>query len=95
MIVKDKTLLGKFRRATACEWCGRRRPCDPHHLWPRGLGGGRRLDVPANLIALCRPCHDDAHAGRIRRNDLVAIVARREGMRQQQIRALVERLRQL
>lgn len=30
-------------------------PVDPHHARKAGLGGG---DTAANLLALCRPCHD-------------------------------------
>lgn len=44
-----------------CENCG-----DPakdiHHISARGMGGDpdKKKDVPENLIALCRECHDRA-----------------------------------
>jgi hypothetical protein len=46
-------------------WCGRR-ACDPHHArrdkhGPVGMGQ-RASDSRA--IPICRPCHDDYHAGR-------------------------------
>ena len=41
-----------------CERCGLRRPVDPHHRLMRSHGGP---DVPSNLAALCRVCHDDVH----------------------------------
>jgi HNH endonuclease len=41
-----------------CERCGKERPTDPHHRWLKAQGG---LDVPSNLAALCRPCHDWCH----------------------------------
>ncbi|UGT65279.1 HNH endonuclease [Nocardia gipuzkoensis] len=33
---------------------------DPHHRKPRGAGGTRdpRINLPSNIVALCRPCHD-------------------------------------
>jgi hypothetical protein len=33
---------------------------DPHHLKKTGVD---RLDVPENLVALCRVCHDSVHSG--------------------------------
>ena len=98
MIVKDKVVLARFRLPGPCEYCGR--PCpngrDPHHaVIKRGMGGGRRLDVPENLISLCRgfyqgkwvSCHDDAERGVIPKADLLAIIARRENMLQDEIEA--------
>lgn len=46
-----------------CEGCGRYTADDVHHRQPRGMGGvhgGAALHAnsPANLLALCRPCHD-------------------------------------
>jgi len=32
-----------------------------HHLTPRSLGGENTVD---NLVALCRACHDTAHASK-------------------------------
>lgn len=43
-----------------CEWCGGR-ACDVHHLRSRGMGGSKNRDVPSNLVALCRLCHNKAH----------------------------------
>lgn len=34
---------------------------DIHHRKLRGLGGSKLLNTPANLISLCRRCHDWAH----------------------------------
>jgi hypothetical protein len=42
-----------------CERCDLAQPTDPHHRVLRGQGG---LDVPSNLAALCRGCHDWCHA---------------------------------
>jgi hypothetical protein len=44
--------------AGRCERCGKEPPTDPHHRWLRSQGG---LDVPSNLAALGRSCHDWCH----------------------------------
>ncbi len=89
MIVVNKDLLAAFSHAGNCEWCKVRAKVDVHHIWPRGLGGGSRLDIRINLIALCRQCHDDVHAGHILRIDLLAIVAGREDVMQHHIERIV------
>jgi hypothetical protein len=92
----DENLLRSFREKPRCEWCGKPNvgQLQPHHVRCRGMGGGGRLDVPVNLIALCAvPCHDDAHHGRITATDLLAVVAAREGVLQQDIIDEVNRLR--
>jgi hypothetical protein len=87
MRVIDEPLLNEFRGPGVCEWCRRRvTRREPHHVYARGMGGGGRLDVRANLAALCAAftggddCHDAAHAGRITKDELIAVVARREGI---------------
>lgn len=77
MIVKDDDCLENYRHGP-CEWCGKRGRTDPHHLTCRGIGGGHRLDIPENMLALCRSCHDLVHAGKIKRDEMVAVVARRQ-----------------
>lgn len=79
MRIIDTDVLAAFRRKTACEWCGEpsRVGLDPHHFW--FSRGASRLDHPWNLISLCRPCHNGAHAGAISRVSLLAVVAKREG----------------
>jgi len=39
-----------------CEVC-RQRAVDIHHIEPRGMGGSKKKDFIANLVALCRSCH--------------------------------------
>lgn len=90
--------MDDFRNAAACEWCGREREhwfqFDPHHfLIHRGHGGGSRLDIRANLISLCGlPCHQEAEAQKIRRGDLLPIVAKREGVSESALEAVVKLL---
>jgi hypothetical protein len=84
MIVKDEKMLAFFRGSGPCESCGKH--CEnlaPHHWKPRGMGGGSRLDIPINLISLgsdydC-PCHWRAQNNARFNNDLLVIIARREG----------------
>lgn len=98
MRVVDETILKSFRHAGPCSWCGKwssRR--EVHHLWCRGMGGGSRLDIPINLISLgpwysCQ-CHALAQANQITRDDLLALVAAREGLLQDQIVDEINRLR--
>lgn len=47
-----------------CVRCGKE-AADVHHRMPRGMGGctddDRNFGM-ANLVSLCRPCHDHVHA---------------------------------
>lgn len=48
-----------FRRAAGlCERCKQRPPTEPHHLRYPPWGA---FDVPANMLAVCHPCHCDIH----------------------------------
>lgn len=88
MLIRNKALLDEMRATTPrCQWCGTKPPTDMHHLYQRGLGGGSHLDIRINLLALCRVCHGDAHAGVIDRDSLLAVVAAREGVMRQDIKA--------
>jgi 5-methylcytosine-specific restriction endonuclease McrA len=46
-----------------CRHCGNRSMLDPHHVVHRSAGGEHAL---WNLLTLCRKCHEDEHAGRLR-----------------------------
>lgn len=99
MIHKDEELLAELRRPGPCWWCGHmfsRR--DPHHVEPKGIGGGKRLDVPLNLFPMgpsgpggCL-CHQLAQENKITRESIEAVLASRLGLLQGQIRAAVHRL---
>ncbi len=59
-----------------CENCGAQ--CiDVHHLEPRGMGGSKKKNNIENLMALCRSCHDKAHASRDFNLDLKLIHRRK------------------
>ena len=58
-----------------CEVCGNR-AADIHHIIPRSKFGNKRKDEQDsiyNLIALCRFCHDQAHAERYTKDFLTDI----------------------
>lgn len=96
MRIVNEKLLKEFRQKERCEYCNR--PCeslDAHHLVQRGLGGGKRLDISPNLAALCRFCHTDYHAGKIMYEDMLAVVAAREGVLQDDIRKVMQWIRKL
>jgi hypothetical protein len=57
------------------------------------MGSGKRLDIPANIVALCRECHTNHHLTTLSNqltpttDDLLAIVASRYGATSEQVRA--------
>lgn len=89
MVIVNEPLLDVFRRAGKCCWCKRSGPTDPHHVSAKGMSNSKRLDCSINLASLCRRCHTELHAGHIERFSLLAIVAQREGTRQDYIEEAV------
>lgn len=55
-----------------CEVCGSK-SVDLHHIEPKGMGGSKTKDNIENLIALCRDCHNKAHAGELSKKLLIEI----------------------
>ena len=53
-----------------CEDCGSRENLDVHHLTYKRRGNER----PADLVALCRRCHKERHAGKRTIVDVVALM---------------------
>ncbi len=98
MRVVDEDCLNVFREKPRCELCGRAlyARAHPHHIHSRGAG---RLDIPINLVSLggyvdCN-CHGAVHAGKVTRDALIAIAARREGYTVEEVREEVFRIRRL
>lgn len=59
-----------------CQVCGKQ-SVDIHHIIPRSKFGSKRKDEQDainNLIALCRTCHDQAHAELLTKDMLKARV---------------------
>ena len=81
MRIENESALDRCRYAVACEYCGKksRTGRDPAHIFPRGLGDAKRLDIDVNLVALCREDHSRSHAGGSpTKSELLAIAAERE-----------------
>jgi hypothetical protein len=62
------------------------------------MGGGYRLDVRINLIGLCpagmpNDCHGRAQRNEIKEDELLKIIAKREGMEFEDLVAELHRLR--
>lgn len=96
MIFKDDNVLDRFRKAGTCAWCKKRGPTDAAHYRRRGMGSGGRLDVPCNLVSLCRTCHDNQHNGkRPMECDLLLLIAHREKCLQDDVLAVLNMLGRL
>ena len=53
MKIINESLLKEYRRAGECELCGKScKKREPHHIVARGMGGGRRMDIRCNLMAV-------------------------------------------
>ncbi len=93
MKIVNKKLLKTFTVPGLCECC--HCPCpdgrDPHHLFTRGAG---RVDIPENLVSLCRECHNSFHmSGRPCLTELLEVSAKRNGTTAEAIRAKVYEIR--
>lgn len=58
-----------------CEVCGKK-GSDIHHIHRRSEFGNKTKedqDKIENIICLCRPCHDKAHANHITKTELITI----------------------
>lgn len=98
MKIIDRELLKEWGQGGVCEFCKRplRHRGEVHHVHTKGAG---RIDLPLNIILLgswldCN-CHGRFHDGHILRDDLLAVVAKREGLTQDEIREEVWRIRRL
>lgn len=93
MKITNEDTLDLFRGPGPCEYCGigcMRR--EPHHITSVGAGGS---DIGINLIALggtglfrCS-CHALVHAGKIDRQKMKEIAAKREGVSVEDAQAVV------
>jgi hypothetical protein len=90
----DEACLQSFRDKHRCERCGKRGLVEPHHAASsRGMGGGWRLDIPICLLSLCRQCHQRTHDGDVGKEELLAIIAAREGCTPESIMEEIWRIR--
>lgn len=95
MRVDSHETLAIFR-GRPCEWNPSHGPGEPAHIYARGLGDGNRLDLPENLVTLCRTCHTRSHAGQEpTREQLLALAAQREKKDMEEMRAELFRIARL
>ena len=98
MKIVSESTLDAFRSALYCEWCGDRLrgKAHPHHVATKGIGGGGRIDHPLNIVSLCAFCHNEHHNGhRPLTCDLIATIAAREGVLQDDVTGFVRDIRRL
>ena len=88
--ITDEALLAEFRGRT-CEFCKKQRGV-PHHARAKGIGGGARLDHRYNIAVACVWCHSKIHAGQISFDEVLAVIAKREGREPDDIRCEIWRL---
>jgi hypothetical protein len=93
--IENEANLAQFRTPGFCDWCGKWcRLREAAHIFARGLGDARRIDMPFNVAGLGRAfeciCHKSHHDGnRPLHCDLLAKVAAREGLFQGDIETAV------
>lgn len=83
MKIVNDALTTSARTPGKCRWCGKfvRMRCAAH-IFARGHGGGRQIDIPCNIVSLgmdalydCM-CHTASHAGNSPTfDDLMAVSA--------------------
>ena len=74
-----RNYINEYGADPMCESCGAV-AVDIHHIVPRSKFGSKRKDeqdAVSNLVALCRMCHDKAHANREFNNGLKIIASKR------------------
>lgn len=75
--IRNRALRKRMREDTPwCERCGKPSHGGAHHIKYQSQSGD---DVRENLIMLCFDCHRGIHDARYKRDELLAIVAQREG----------------
>jgi 5-methylcytosine-specific restriction endonuclease McrA len=67
-------LYGEF---ITCVNCGNH-AVDIHHIQPKGMGGCGGRDGIDNLIALCRICHEEAHASILSKDYLRSLLKHKD-----------------
>ncbi len=72
-----------------CRLCGTSRNLDIHHVVPRRI---KRDDSPANLICLCRDCHQAVHDLRV---DLAPVLSASEQAKAVELTGSIEGARRL
>lgn len=101
MRIEDPKLLAEFRGPGLCEFCGL--PCrnrEAAHVLAKGMDAGKQLDIRENLISLGGPfdcaCHQKSHnGGQPKREQLLSVIAWREGTTADRILEFLYQVRRL
>lgn len=92
--IVDKKLLENMKEIENCELCGSEKCVENAHIVSRGAGGP---DIRENVVRLCGParygmgCHGAQHCEAISKDELFAVVARREGKTVDEIKDIVHK----
>lgn len=96
--VKNPKLLKELKEEMGCcEYCGSPFNLEAAHIIAKGMGGAKGPDIRENIAVLCGParfgagCHGAEHRGKISKDQLIEIVARREGIMPEECRRRVRR----
>ena len=89
----DKKLAKRMKEEIGCcERCGSTKYLEWAHIKSKGSGGP---DIPQNGVVLCGPasmgmgCHGLEHKGKIDKEELWKLAARREGIGVEECKAIV------
>lgn len=103
MKIVNEYLTKSYQKPGKCSYCGKSvRMLCAAHIFAKGHGGGRQIDVPFNLVALgmdafldCS-CHVRSHAGQSpTHGDLLAIAAKQNKTSWVDIEQLIYLIRRL
>jgi len=100
---EDPDLLKAMAGPGECELCGRyceRR--EAHHAEAKGMGAGKQIDAPFNLVSVgrsddypltkCR-CHRLLHDGNLPRRCVISVIALREKKSVEEIEQMIRDVR--
>ena len=89
-MIEDDALLNYYRNQERCSRCLQPCwPCEPHHCYRKGMGGGSRMDVCLNILAVCRACHQHLQEAPGGREEGWRLIEKREGLEEGQAEAAV------
>lgn len=92
--IVDNNLLKKMKEIDHCELCGSHTCVENAHIVSKGAYGP---DIKENIVRLCGParygmgCHGNEHKGNISKDELFAVVAKREGKTTEEIKDIVNK----
>jgi len=95
---KDRKLLDSIKeKMGCCELCGSTFALEAAHIEAKGMGGCNGPDIPENITVLCGPsrfqqgCHGLNHKGKISKDQLYKLAAKRQGITIEECKLTVRR----